>query len=184
MKEDRQRAIREKQEAIEKEKREKEEAEQKKKEEEDRKAKEERVSENTDYLWKLLYLLQEREKKERDIAKKAMSQQRKRLKRMAEEAGHWTENPRDKLTEMERIERICIGFSIDQLRELCEKLETLSVAEDIQQTLTDAERLKKEAAGAKVTTGEDKNKENEKSVEKETWTSEEIQLLVKVSEGI
>ncbi|ULT94753.1 hypothetical protein L3Y34_003893 [Caenorhabditis briggsae] len=165
IKEDRQRAIREKQEAIEREKREKEEAEAKIKEEQERKAKEER----------------EREKKERDIAKKAMSQQRKRLKKLAEEAGHWTENPRDKLTEMERIERICIGFSVDQLRELCERVESLSLGSDIQQALTDAERLKKEAAGAKVTIAEDKNKENEKQVEKETWTSEEIQLLVKAS---
>ncbi|KAF1757270.1 hypothetical protein GCK72_013725 [Caenorhabditis remanei] len=165
VKEDRQRAIREKQEAIEREKREKEEADAKQKEEADRKAKEER----------------EREKKERDIAKKAMSQQRKRLKKLAEEAGHWTENPRDKLTEMERIERICIGFTVDQLRELCEKVETLSLHLDIQKALTDAERLKKESAGAKVTLPEDKNKENEKQVEKETWTSEEIQLLVKAS---
>lgn len=164
IKEDRQRVAREKQEAIEREKREKEEAEAKLKEEAERKAKEEK----------------DKEKKERDIAKKAMAQQRKRLKKLAEEAGYWTENPRDKLTEMERVERICIGFTIDQLRELCEKVETLTVAEDIQKSLTDAERLKKEANGVKVTS-EEKNKENEKQVEKETWTSEEIQLLVKAS---
>lgn len=109
-----------------------------------------------------------------------MSQQRKRLKKLADEAGHWTENPRDKLTEMERIERICIGFTVDQLRELCEKVESLSIASEIQTALTDAEILKKEAAGAKVTITEDKNKENEKQADKETWTSEEIQLLVKV----
>uniref|UniRef100_A0A8R1HP29 Myb-like domain-containing protein n=1 Tax=Caenorhabditis japonica TaxID=281687 RepID=A0A8R1HP29_CAEJA len=165
VKEDRQRAIREKQEAIEREKREKEEAEQKIKEEQERKAKEER----------------EKEKKERDIAKKAMAQQRRRLKKMADEAGHWTENPRDKLTEMERIERICIGFSVDQLRELCDKVEQLTVASEVVQALDDAEIMKKEAAaGVKLTKEEEKNKENEKQ-EKETWTSEEIQLLVKAS---
>ncbi|CAB3409075.1 unnamed protein product [Caenorhabditis bovis] len=163
-KEDRQRAIREKQEAIEREKREKEEAAKKLKEEEEKRLKLER----------------EKEKKEREIAKKAAAAQRRRLKRLAEEAGYWTENPRDKLTEMERIERVCIGFSTEQLKNLVDRLETLSVADEIRETIAEAEIARKEGSSIKPVQADEKNKENEKQ-EKESWTSDEIQLLVKAS---
>ncbi|CAD6195122.1 unnamed protein product [Caenorhabditis auriculariae] len=163
-KEDRKRIAREKQEAQDREIREKEEAEKKIKEEEERKAKEER----------------DREKKERDIAKKAANVQKKRLKRMAEEAGHWTEDPRRKLDEMERIERICLGLATDEMKELCNRLENLTLPEDIREALTDAEEAKKANANLLKNT-EDKGKENEKQPAAVTWSNDEIQLLVKAS---
>ncbi|CAI5449182.1 unnamed protein product [Caenorhabditis angaria] len=162
-KEDKKRAILEKQEAIEREKREKLEAEQKIKAEQDRIAKEER----------------DREKKEREVLKKATNQQKKRLRQLADAAGHWTEVSSEKLAEMERIERICLGFSLDQLKDLCERIESLSFAADIQQTLGDAEIAKKN--GTPIPKMEEKNKENKEQEKVETWTSEEIQLLVKAS---
>uniref|UniRef100_A0A0K0DCH4 DnaJ homolog subfamily C member 2 n=1 Tax=Angiostrongylus cantonensis TaxID=6313 RepID=A0A0K0DCH4_ANGCA len=85
-KEERQRKQREKAEAEERVKREKEEAEMKAKAEQEKIAKEER----------------ENEKLEKEAARKMAAMQRRRFKKLAEAAGHWSDNASEKLVEMER----------------------------------------------------------------------------------
>lgn len=51
-------------------------------------------------------MFKERERKEREAAKKAAAVQKRRFKKLAEAAGHWSENADDKLAEMERVERV------------------------------------------------------------------------------
>ncbi|PAV72046.1 hypothetical protein WR25_27022 [Diploscapter pachys] len=125
----------------------------------------------------------EKLKKEKDAAKKAMTVQRKRFKKLAETASFWTEDPKEKLEEMERVERLCLSTSVDQLSELCEKIENLSVGEDIKQTIGQFEEDLKNAKMQEVEAKKaDKDKENdEKNVNVGNWTSEELQLLIKAS---
>ncbi|KAK5978001.1 DNaJ domain (Prokaryotic heat shock protein), partial [Trichostrongylus colubriformis] len=114
-KEEKQRKQREKAEAAERERREKEEAEMKVKEEQERLMKEER----------------EREKKEKEAAKKVAAAQRRRFKKLAEAANHWAENDEEKLEGMERVERLCLFLSADEMSSLCDTIEKASSREDI-----------------------------------------------------
>ncbi|ETN74864.1 DnaJ domain protein [Necator americanus] len=160
-KEERQRKLREKAEAIEQERRAKEEAEMKAKEEQERIAKEER----------------EKERKEKETAKKAAAAQRRRFKKLAEAAGHWTEDAREKLVEMERVERLCLSLSVDAMTALCDSIEKLTVREEILSAISKAESTKTNAATKTETKTEDRPKEADKVL----WTSDEIQLLIKAS---
>ncbi|CAI4227148.1 unnamed protein product [Auanema sp. JU1783] len=162
-KEEKQRVLREKQEAVEREKREKEEAERLAKEEEQKRLKEEK----------------EREKKEKELLKKAANAQRRRLKKLADEAGHWAESGEDKLREMERIERICFTLSTDAIADLCDNIELLSVEDEVRSAIEEAEINHKTFGSKKnIVKVEDKSKDIEKAA---TWSNEEIQLLVKAS---
>ncbi|KAL6738459.1 hypothetical protein Aduo_012005 [Ancylostoma duodenale] len=162
-KEERQRKMREKAEAAERERREKEEAKMKAKEEQERLAREEK----------------EREKKEKEAAKKAAAAQRRRFKKLAEAAGHWTDDPRTKLAEMERVERLCLSLPTDAMSALCDSIEKLSVHEEILAVISDAESARKNDAAKTETKTGDKQKQTEKTTV--LWTSDEIQLLVKAS---
>ncbi|VDM72015.1 unnamed protein product [Strongylus vulgaris] len=159
-KEEKQRRMREKAEAAERERKAREEAELKAKEEQERLAKEER----------------ERERKEKEAAKKAAAAQRRRFKKLAESAGHWTDDPRKKLAEMERVERLCLSLPVDAMSALCDSIEKLTVREEILAAISEAEVFL--FLSCSITMG-DKHKDAEKTTV--LWTSDEIQLLVKAS---
>ncbi|KHJ98982.1 DnaJ domain protein [Oesophagostomum dentatum] len=162
VKEEKQRRQREKAEAAERERRAKEEAEMKAKEEQERLAREEK----------------EKERKEKEAAKKAAAAQRRRFKKLAESAGHWTDDARTKLEEMERVERLCLSLPVDAMSDLCDSIEKLSVREEILAVIAEAEATRIKAAKAETKAG-DKPKDAEKSAV--LWTSDEIQLLIKAS---
>ncbi|KIH54841.1 DnaJ domain protein [Ancylostoma duodenale] len=121
---------------------------------------------------------EEREKKEKEAAKKAAAAQRRRFKKLAEAAGHWTDDPRTKLAEMERVERLCLSLPTDAMSALCDSIEKLSVHEEILAVISDAESARKNDAAKTETKTGDKQKQTEKTTV--LWTSDEIQLLVKV----
>ncbi|CAJ0603040.1 unnamed protein product [Cylicocyclus nassatus] len=163
-KEEKQRKMREKAEAAERERKAREEEELKVKEEQERLAKEEK----------------ERERKEKEAAKKAAAAQRRRFKKLAESAGHWTDDPRKKLAEMERVERLCLSLPVDAMSSLCDNIEKLTVREEILATISEAEAARKNDSEAKADAKEvDKHKDTVKA--SVIWTSDEIQLLVKAS---
>nr|CDJ82179.1 Heat shock protein DnaJ and Myb domain containing protein [Haemonchus contortus] len=162
-KEEKQRKQREKAEAAERERREKEEAEIRAKEEQERLMKEER----------------ERERKEKEAIKKAAAAQRRRFKKLAEAANHWSENAAEKLAEMERVERLCLSLSADEMASLCDAIEKITVRDDILAAISQAEASKRNGTAKVDSKGSDKTKEAEKLAA--VWTSDEIQLLVKAS---
>ncbi|WKY07143.1 hypothetical protein Q1695_006951 [Nippostrongylus brasiliensis] len=162
-KEEKQRKQREKAEAEERERREREEAELKAKEEQERIAREEK----------------EKERKEKEAAKKAAAQQRRRFKKLAETAGHWTDNPREKLEQMERVERLCLSLTVDDMAALCDSIEQMTVNDEILSTIASAEAAAKNDPSKTETKPVDRPKDVNKTAA--FWTNDEIQLLVKAS---
>ncbi|KAJ1363179.1 hypothetical protein KIN20_022984 [Parelaphostrongylus tenuis] len=153
-KEEKQRKQREKAEAEERAKREKEEAEMIAKAEQERIAKDER----------------ENERLEKEAARKMAAKQRRRFKKLAESAGHWSDDPSDKLVEMERVEK--------EMTALCDSIEKMTLREEILTAISKAEADVKanEENARKVMDNKTKKEKNEIP-----WTNEEIQLLVKAS---
>ncbi|KAK6046408.1 DnaJ domain protein [Cooperia oncophora] len=123
-KEEKQRKQREKAEAAEREKREKEEAEMRAKEEQERLIREER-------FWETSIFLRSEKGRRRKLLKKAAAAQRKRFKKLAEAANHWSENAAQKLAEMERVERLCLSLSADEMASLCDLIEKANSREDV-----------------------------------------------------
>ncbi|PIO71317.1 Myb-like DNA-binding domain protein [Teladorsagia circumcincta] len=121
---------------------------------------------------------EERERKEKEAAKKAAAAQRRRFKKLAEAADHWSETAAQKLAEMERVERLCISLSVDEMASLCDVIEKAISREDILEAISKAEASKRNGTAKVDSKGGEKIKEVEKST---TWTSDEIQLLVKAS---
>ncbi|VDK49243.1 unnamed protein product, partial [Cylicostephanus goldi] len=110
----------------------------------------------------LKLLFEERERKEKEAAKKAAAAQRRRFKKLAESAGHWTDDPRKKLAEMERL---CLSLPVEAMSSLCDSIEKLSVREEILATISEAEAARKNDAEAKVDAkGADKHKEEKAAV--------------------
>ncbi|VDM57715.1 unnamed protein product [Angiostrongylus costaricensis] len=107
-KEERQKKQREKTETEERIKREKEEAEMKAKAEQEKIAKEER----------------ENRRLEKEAARKMAAKQRRRFKKLAEAAGHWSDNASEKLIEMERVERVSLLLFYLILMSYCSVLPT------------------------------------------------------------
>ncbi|KAE9419948.1 hypothetical protein Angca_002380, partial [Angiostrongylus cantonensis] len=161
-KEERQRKQREKAEAEERVKREKEEAEMKAKAEQEKIAKEER----------------ENEKLEKEAARKMAAMQRRRFKKLAEAAGHWSDNASEKLVEMERVERLCLSLPVSDMTALCDSIEKMTLKEEILMAISEAE------AGIRVNVENERTAMNNKTKTGKNevqWTNEEMQLLVKAS---
>ncbi|PIO55052.1 hypothetical protein TELCIR_23567, partial [Teladorsagia circumcincta] len=73
---------------------------------------------------------------------------------------------------------LCISLSVDEMASLCDVIEKAISREDILEAISTAEASKRNGTAKVDSKGSEKIKEVEKST---TWTSDEIQLLVKAS---